>query len=155
VRTAKEQGKKKHYHLTLTKKTLKMSLSFPAAEIFRESVWARSLIFFSFVTCAAFVSECVKAIEESWPASSSAATRVGDLCAELRAKLALVRHDTVDRDDAVHLKDKAARLWYAQESECFCFFDSFFFFFFGAKSQEYVYDRNRVEFFVPVSPYKY
>jgi hypothetical protein len=55
--------------------------------------------------------DCVKAIEESWPASSSATTRLADLCGELRAKLALVRSDAVDRDDAIHLKDKAARLW--------------------------------------------
>lgn len=54
----------------------------------------------------------VKTIEESWP--SAHASTVPTLCAELRTRLAALSATAVDADDAVHLRDKAARLWCAR-----------------------------------------
>jgi hypothetical protein len=55
----------------------------------------------------------VKTIEESWP--SAHASTVPTLCAELRTRLAALSATAVDADDAVHLRDKAARLWCARK----------------------------------------
>ena len=81
----------------------------------------------------------MKQIEEAWPHTSASKSNVTQLCGELRASIAAtfnggaaVAGAVLDTDDAVHVKDKAARLWCAHRRARaknkkidFCFFFEF------------------------------